>query len=85
MVFIDDPHALYEYQNGDTTVPLSSVVSSFEVYRPVTGNGTSGMIEAASNQVLSEEFGDFKSIEDEIIPQILSKGELQKVRKESFA
>lgn len=84
LVFIDDVSDYQKYVNGDTSVPLSSVVGNFDVYRTITGNGSTGQLEVASNIDLNEEFGDYKSVEDEIIPLILKKGNLQNMTKNAI-
>lgn len=81
LVFIDDVDAYEKYTHGVTSIPLSSVVGNFDVYRTISGNGSTGMLEVASKQNLNEEFGDFGSVEDEIIPKILKSGQLQNMRK----
>lgn len=82
LVFIDDVDAYEKYIAGVSSIPLSSFVAKFDVYRTVTGNGSEGMLEVASKQTLNEEFGDFKSVEDEIIPKILKSGQLQNLNKD---
>lgn len=84
MVFVDDMEALEKYSSGDTTVPLSSVVGNFDIYKSITGSGSTGKLEVASKQELNSEFGDFKSAEDEIIPKILKSGQVQNLRKNSI-
>lgn len=79
IVFLDDIDALEQYKT-DTTVPLSQVVGNFDVYKSFTG-GSSGMLEKASNQELSEEFGDFNSVVDDIIPKIIKNGQIQNHQK----
>lgn len=75
VVFLDDPEALEQYKT-DKTIPLSQVLGNFEVYKSITG-GASGVLEKASNQELSEEFGDFKNVIDDIIPRIIKDGHIQ--------
>ncbi|GMM30118.1 Rtc3 protein [Martiniozyma asiatica (nom. inval.)] len=78
IVFLDDLNAYDSYVNkSDTTVPLTEVLGNFDVYRSCTGNGSTGKLEIASMQELSEEFGDFGNVEDDIIPLILRTGEVQ--------
>jgi ribosome maturation protein Sdo1 len=84
LVFLDDIDAYEKYTHGVTSIPLSQVVANFDVYRTITGNGSTGMLEVASDLSLNEEFGDFKSVEDEIIPKILKSGQLQNMRKKSI-
>ena len=84
LVFIDDVDEYDKYISGATSVPLSAVVGNFDVYRTITGKGSTGQLEVASNIDLNEEFGDFNSVEDEIIPIILKKGNLQNMTKNSI-
>ncbi|KAG0684350.1 hypothetical protein C6P40_000008 [Pichia californica] len=79
LVFLDDVDNYEKYIHGVDSIPLSSFVARFDVYRTVTGNGSEGILEVASKQELNEEFGDFKSVEGDIIPRILKKGKLQNV------
>lgn len=82
IVFLDDMDEFEKYKNGnDTSIPLSNFLGNFSVYRTISGNGSSGVLELASGQELNEEFGDFESIEDDVIPQILRKGEVQNLGK----
>lgn len=80
LVFLDDVDEYERYIHGVKSVPLSSFLARFDVYRSVTGNGSEGMLEIASKQNLNEEFGDFKSVEDDILPKILKNGQLQNAK-----
>lgn len=82
-VFLDSLDAYKKWAVGDKTVPLSEVISSFNVYTPVTGNGTEGEIHEASRQVLAEEFGKFDSVDATIIPKILKEGKLMNVKSKA--
>lgn len=82
LVFLDDVDEYKRYIAGDTSIPMSRFIAKFDVYRNATGNGSEGILEIASQQNLNEEFGDFKSVEDEIIPKILKSGQLQNMHKE---
>lgn len=84
IVFIDSEDALTKYAGGDTTVPLSQIVSNFEVYKTITGRGSSGKLVIASDSEIAEEFGDFKNLDADIIPQILKKAKVQNIVKKSF-
>ncbi|GMM43854.1 Rtc3 protein [Pichia kluyveri] len=84
LVFIDDVDEYEKYVHGVSSIPLSAVLANFDVYRSITGNGSSGQLDIASKQTLNEEFGDFNSVEDEIIPKILKNGQLQNLRKNSI-
>ncbi|TID30504.1 hypothetical protein CANINC_000857 [Pichia inconspicua] len=84
LVFIDREDYLDKYVKGDTTIPLSYIVSNFEVYRTITGRGSSGKLYVASDAEIAEEFGDFKNLDSEIIPRILKEGVVQKMTKRSF-
>lgn len=84
IVFIDNEDALNKYAKGDTSIPLSEIVSNFEVYRTITGRGSSGKLYVASDAEMAEEFGEFKHLDAEIIPKILKNGVVQKMTKASF-
>lgn len=75
VVFLDDPEALDKYKT-DSTIPLSQVLGNFDVYKSITG-GATGVLDKASKQELAEEFGDYKSVEDDIIKKILAEGHIQ--------
>lgn len=79
LIFIDDVDSYEKYIHGVTSIPLSDFIAKFDIYRTVNGNGSEGILEIASKQNLNEEFGDFKSVEDEIFPKILKHGQLQNV------
>lgn len=84
MVFIDNLDALQKYTDGDTSVPLSQIVSNFEVYRTISGKGSSGKLVVASDGEIAEEFGDFKDVDSDIIPRILKKGIVQNLMRKIF-
>ncbi|KAL1842288.1 hypothetical protein VTJ49DRAFT_5673 [Mycothermus thermophilus] len=73
VVFIDGVPEFRQWLS-DRTVPLSQVVSSFKVFT-THGGGTQGLLEGASKAVLENEFGT--SNEDDVVQQILEKGNLQ--------
>ncbi|ODQ45134.1 hypothetical protein PICMEDRAFT_73913 [Pichia membranifaciens NRRL Y-2026] len=82
LIFLDDVDEYQKYIAGDTSIPMSRFIAKFDIYRNATGNGSEGILEIASEQNLNEEFGDFKSVEDEIIPKILRSGKLQNMHKD---
>ncbi|KAL2271189.1 hypothetical protein VTJ83DRAFT_560 [Remersonia thermophila] len=73
VVFVDDVPDFRKWQN-DRSVPLSQIVSSFKVFTTHNG-GSQGLLEGASRAVLENEFGT--SNEDDVVQQILEKGNLQ--------
>ncbi|QPG73157.1 hypothetical protein FOA43_000463 [Brettanomyces nanus] len=81
-VFLDSEEAYHKWLKGDKTVPLSDVLSTFNVYTYLTKIGSEGVLLAASKQMMSEEFGNFESVEDEIIPKILREGKVQRKKIE---
>ncbi|ROT40035.1 DUF1960-domain-containing protein, partial [Sodiomyces alkalinus F11] len=73
-VFIDDPEDFQKWRGGDKSVPLTNFISSFRIF--VThGQGNQGTFDAASRATLENEFGT--SIDEEVIKQILEKGEFR--------
>ncbi|CZS98329.1 related to RNA binding protein [Rhynchosporium agropyri] len=72
VVFVDDAEAA-EKMKTDSTIPLAQVVSSFKIF--VSKQGKQGPLDGASNQTLETEFGT--SVEEEVIKQIIAKGEMQ--------
>ncbi|KAJ8114749.1 hypothetical protein OPT61_g3441 [Boeremia exigua] len=73
IVFVDSTEAVQEWKK-DSSIPLAQVVSGFKIL--VTDNhGTQGILNTASKGTLENEFGT--SNEDEVIKQILQKGDVQ--------
>ncbi|KAJ4322429.1 hypothetical protein N0V94_002416 [Neodidymelliopsis sp. IMI 364377] len=73
VVFVDSTEAVKNWK-ADSSIPLAQVVSGFKVF--VTDNhGTQGILNTASKGTLENEFGT--SNEDEILKQILQKGDIQ--------
>lgn len=75
IVFLDDLEAMEKYKT-DSTIPMSQFLGSFDVFKSYTG-GASGKLEKASKQELAEEFGDFGDVVNDVIPVIISKGQIQ--------
>ncbi|GME92476.1 unnamed protein product [[Candida] boidinii] len=79
IVFVDSTEALENYREqikSGNKPPLVDTVSQFKVFKNFQGTGSIGELETASKLELSVEFGDNKSIEDDIIPLILQEGEI---------
>ncbi|TDZ23564.1 SDO1-like protein [Colletotrichum sidae] len=73
LIFVDDAE-LYKKWQGDKSVPMAHFVSSFKIF--VTHRqGAQGTYDAASKATLENEFGTHN--EDDVIKQILEKGETQ--------
>ncbi|GAD92954.1 conserved hypothetical protein [Paecilomyces variotii No. 5] len=73
VIFVDDAQALNNWRK-DRTIPLAQVVSGWKIF--VTHrHGAQGVLDTASNGSLESEFGTHN--EDEVVKQILEKGELQ--------
>ncbi|GME97817.1 hypothetical protein B5S28_g1331 [[Candida] boidinii] len=79
IVFVDSIEALDEYKKeikSGNKPALVDTISQFKIYKNSQGTGSTGEFETASKLELSVEFGDNKSIEDDIIPFILQNGEI---------
>ncbi|GME88040.1 unnamed protein product [[Candida] boidinii] len=79
IVFVDSIEALENYREeikSGNKPALVDTVSQFKVYKNFQGTGSIGELETASKLELSVEFGDGKSVEDDIIPLILQEGEI---------
>lgn len=76
VVFIEDLGLLKRYLGGDTTLPLIDIVSIYKIFINRQG-GSEGVLDEASKQELSEEFG--KLDKDEIIKKIIKEGSDKKV------
>ncbi|KAI9932670.1 hypothetical protein ASPWEDRAFT_195148 [Aspergillus wentii DTO 134E9] len=73
IVFVDDPQILESWRK-DRSIALAHVVNGWKIF--VTHkHGTQGILDGASKGLLETEFGT--SDEDEIMKQILEKGEYQ--------
>ncbi|KAI8724889.1 SBDS domain-containing protein [Fusarium sp. LHS14.1] len=73
LIFIDDVEAYKKWQS-DKSVPLAHFISSFKIFL-THGQGLQGTYDTASKAALENEFGT--SVDDEVIKQILEKGETQ--------
>lgn len=79
IIFVDSIEALENYREQiklGKKPALVDAVSTFKIFKNFQGAGSIGELETASKLELSVEFGDGKSIEDDIIPLILQKGEV---------
>ncbi|KAI9794525.1 MAG: hypothetical protein M1835_006532 [Candelina submexicana] len=76
IVMVDDIQAVQDWRK-DKSIPLAQVVSGWKVF--VTHkHGAQGVLDAASNQTLENEFGTHK--DEEVVKVILEKGELQETQ-----
>ncbi|KAF4980131.1 hypothetical protein FZEAL_3795 [Fusarium zealandicum] len=73
LIFIDDV-AEYKQWQSDKSIPLAHFISSFKIFL-THGQGNQGTYDAASKAALENEFGTSK--DDDVITQILEKGEAQ--------
>ncbi|KAJ4316762.1 hypothetical protein N0V84_007700 [Fusarium piperis] len=73
LIFIDDVES-YKKWKSDKSVPLAHFISSFKIFL-THGQGLQGTYDTASKAALENEFGT--SVDDEVIKQILEKGETQ--------
>lgn len=62
-----------KWKAGDTTIPLTDVVDSFQVFH--TGQGAQGIMGHPSKQQLDSVFGTHKDAD--VVEQILKNGEMQ--------
>ncbi|THH29660.1 hypothetical protein EUX98_g4519 [Antrodiella citrinella] len=62
-----------KWKEGDTSIPLTEVVDSFQVF--FSNQGTQGILGQASNQQLDSTFGTHKDID--VVLQLLDKGTAQ--------
>jgi ribosome maturation protein Sdo1 len=76
VVFVDDVEAVQKWKS-DSTIPLAQVVSGFKVFT-TDKHGNQGILNTASKATLENEFGT--SNEDEVIKQILQKGNVQQTQ-----
>ncbi|KAF5250526.1 hypothetical protein FANTH_4301 [Fusarium anthophilum] len=75
IIFIDDVET-YQKWKSDKSIPLAHFISSFKIF--LTHNqGVQGSLDSASKAALENEFGT--SVDDDVIKQILEKGETQSV------
>ncbi|GKZ31017.1 hypothetical protein AbraIFM66950_010937 [Aspergillus brasiliensis] len=73
IVFVDDHDALNKWRS-DRSVPLAEVLNGWKIF--VTHkHGAQGVLDGASKASLENEFGT--SNEDDVITQILERGEYQ--------
>ncbi|GAA94699.1 hypothetical protein E5Q_01352 [Mixia osmundae IAM 14324] len=73
MVIIEDAAALKKWKAGETSIPLTEIVDSFDVLH--SGQGSQGILGRPSNQELDSVFGTHN--QDEVVEMILKKGALQ--------
>ncbi|EKG18350.1 Ribosome maturation protein SBDS [Macrophomina phaseolina MS6] len=73
IIFVDSHKAVQDWK-ADRSIPLAQVVNGWKIF--VTHkHGNQGVLDAASNAALDNEFGSHN--EDEVVKQILEKGEVQ--------
>ncbi|PVH97652.1 putative RNA binding protein [Periconia macrospinosa] len=73
IIFVDSADVVNDWKK-DSSIPLAQVVSGWKIF--VTHkHGTQGILDAASNQQLDDEFGTHK--EEEVVKAILEKGNVQ--------
>jgi len=76
-VIIADSQDAVKKWKSDKSTPLVDVVNSFDVF--VTHkHGVQGALDRASKSVLENEFGSSK--EDDVVKQILEKGDVQETK-----
>jgi ribosome maturation protein Sdo1 len=81
IVMAESVDAVNEWKK-DSSKPLVDVVNSFDVF--VTGkHGAQGRLNRASKSSLENEFGS--SNDDDVVKQILEKGDVQEVKVSSPA
>ncbi|GAA5866210.1 hypothetical protein JCM3774_004118 [Rhodotorula dairenensis] len=73
IVIIGDVAAAEKWRGGDRSIPLVTVVDSFDVFH--TGQGSQGVLGRPSKQDLENVFGTTN--EDDIIQQVLTKGTIK--------
>ncbi|KAI4852148.1 hypothetical protein E4T44_01464, partial [Aureobasidium sp. EXF-8845] len=72
IVFVESAQAVRDWK-ADKSVPLAQVVNGWKIF--VTHKqGTTGILDTASNSQLDNEFGTHK--EEDVVQQILEKGDI---------
>ncbi|KAJ2932327.1 hypothetical protein H1R20_g4734, partial [Candolleomyces eurysporus] len=71
---IVDPSEFQKWKAGDTTIPLTEVVDSFNIYH--SAQGSQGLLNTPSNQQLDTVFGTHKDID--VVTKILKEGREQR-------
>ncbi|KAJ2913285.1 hypothetical protein MD484_g7128, partial [Candolleomyces efflorescens] len=71
---IVNPAEFKKWKAGDTTIPLTEVVDSFNVYHST--QGSQGLLGKPSNQQLDTVFGSHKDVD--VVTKILRDGREQK-------
>ncbi|KAF2662505.1 shwachman-Bodian-diamond syndrome protein [Lophiostoma macrostomum CBS 122681] len=75
IIFVDSAEAVQNWKN-DSSVPLAQVVNGWKIF--VTHKqGTQGILDAASNSDLENQFGTHR--EEDVVKQILEQGTVQDV------
>ncbi|KAL1611974.1 hypothetical protein SLS60_000197 [Paraconiothyrium brasiliense] len=73
IVFVESADAVKEWKK-DSSIPLAQVVGGWKVF--ITHkHGNQGILDSASNSQLENEFGTHK--EEDVVKQIIEKGDLQ--------
>ncbi|KAG5721736.1 hypothetical protein E4T56_gene17641, partial [Termitomyces sp. T112] len=70
---IVNPEEYKKWKAGDTSVPISQVVDSFDIFH--SNQGHQGRLGQPSKQQLENDFGTSK--DEEVVTQILQKGKDQ--------
>jgi len=60
-IAIINPTEYKKWKEGDTTIPISDVVDSFQIFH--TGQGSQGILGKVSNQQLDNVFGTHNDVE----------------------
>ncbi|TKA64576.1 hypothetical protein B0A49_09445 [Cryomyces minteri] len=77
VVFVDSAKAVQDWKK-DKSIPLAQVVSGWKVF--VTHKqGAQGVMDAASNGALEDEFGTHR--EEDVVQQIVEKGDMQETEE----
>jgi len=72
-IAIVNPEEYKKGKDGDTSIPLASVVDSFEIFH--SGQGSQGLLGRPSKQQLDTVFGSSKDVD--VITIVLQKGKEQ--------
>jgi len=76
IIMAESSDAVKKWKN-DKSTPLVDVVNSFDVFT-THKHGAQGQLDRASRALLDNEFGSSK--EDDVVKQILEKGEVQETK-----
>lgn len=73
LIFTENPDLIQQYKKGDTTIPLSDLVSVYKVFVNRQG-GADGVFDEASKLEIQSEFGKDAKVDD-AIQKILLEGD----------